>query len=102
MWIVVQTLFRLYSGDRLDVIVNFVRGKQRVGFRRDESDWRIIDALLVGVFVSLDRPLPRMSIAAVFPFSSRHLAFTPQVLAADCIPRRMRIATSCSDSTSFP
>src|SRR5204863_5470 len=72
--IVIEFLAGLYARDRLNVVVNLVSGERRVSFRRDQTNRRIVDALLATVFVPVNRPLLRVCISAVFPFSSRHPA----------------------------
>ena len=60
MRIVVQIFAGLYVGNGLDVVVDFVRRKRRIGLRRDQANWRIVNALLVFVLVPLNRPLLRV------------------------------------------
>lgn len=70
--IVVQFLARLYLRDGLDVIVDLVRRQRWIGLGRYKSDGRIVDALLAGVFVAVNRTLLRVPRSAILPFSPCH------------------------------
>src|SRR5579863_6702342 len=59
---------------RRDVIVNFVSRKRRISLRRYQPNGRIVDALLVGVLVTVNWSLVSLAARA---FPSWHLGRTP-------------------------
>ena len=67
--IVVQVFAGLYGRDGLNVVVGFVGGKERIGLRRHQTDWRIVDSLLVLVLVTINRTFRRL---AARTFGTRH------------------------------
>src|SRR5271157_1332592 len=87
MRIVVQIFARLYGRDGLNVVVDFVGGKERIGLRRHQTDGRIVDSLLVLVLVTINRTFRRL---AAFTFGARHLLLAPYISSRkrDCIRRR--------------
>src|SRR5579862_9643546 len=76
MRIVVEIFPRLYARDGRDVVVGFVCGKRRVGFGRDQSYGRVVGALLVFVFVTLDGTLGGFAGRFWGPRVSRHRKLT--------------------------
>ena len=74
MRIVIQFLARFHRWHGGDVVVSFVRGRNRIGFRCHQPDWWVVDSLLVAVLVAINRALRRNSAGAFLSAASESLA----------------------------